>query len=157
MKQTIIVMLTASILFMACKKNAGNTGSNTGTNSNLIAESSVPFTVLNAFNASFGTSTERAWRHGKDQGYMCQFNFDDQRHEAQFDDDGHQSSHSVICIDEAVPSIVLNTFDLNFPTDIVYEWKLNNDSTWKAHFFRGTIKWEVTINSTGNIIKSEHD
>jgi hypothetical protein len=36
-------------------------------------------------------------------------------------------------------------FQQRFPTDNVYEWKLTNAGEWKAHFMRGTIKYEATV------------
>jgi hypothetical protein len=82
---------------------------------------------------------------------------DDQRHEADFEKTGIETEHNIICLNAAVPSVVINAFTSNFPSDLVYEWTLTNEGTWKAHFLRGSVKWEVTFNNNGTIIKSEHD
>lgn len=152
-KRIISVCLSAFILF-ACKKNVDDAGSSTG--SQIISQADVPAAVMGSFNTSFSSSTEREWRHG-DHEYYCQFNMNDQRHEAEYEDNGHEDSHSVICLDAAVPQLVLTTFGTNFPNDVVYEWKLTNDNTWKAHFLRNAVKYEVTISASGDILKTEHD
>ena len=156
MKKKIILGCLSVLIFFACKKTADNTTGNTGT-SQIIAEASVPAAVLSTFNASFGTSTEREWHHGSDDRFTCQFNMNDQRHEAEFGDDGHEDAHFVICLEATVPDVVLNAFRSNFPNDVVYEWKLNSDNTWKAHFLRNSVKYEVTLNAAGDMLKSEHD
>jgi hypothetical protein len=51
--------------------------------------------------------------------------------------------------------VVLDAFRQRFTADYVYEWKLRNDGTWKAHFMRGTIKYEATYSATGTLIKFE--
>ncbi len=143
------------ILF-ACTKNVDDANSAV-TGTPVISEANVPAAVLNTFNASFGTSVEREWRHKSDDTFICQFNMNSQRHEAEFENDGHEDSHSVICIEAAVPQVVLDAFLSGYPTDIVYEWKLNSDNSWKAHFMRSAVKYEVTISANGDILKSEHD
>ena len=79
-----------------------------------------------------------------------------QRHESSFDDNGHQTSHSISCISAAVPAVVLNAFRARYPSDNVYEWTLKNDGSWQAHFYRSTVKWEVSFSATGVFIKEEH-
>ena len=153
----ILFVAVSSLLLFACKKDVANTNNSNGSIS-VIPSSSVPQEVLNAFNSSFSSASETEWEHNSsDDSFICQFNMDDQRHEARFDDHGHQSSHNVICLDAAVPAAVLDAFRTNFPTDIVYEWKLNTDGTWKAHFLRNGVKWEVTFTAEGTQIKVEHD
>ena len=155
MKKEIIVSCLLLFVLFACTKNVDDAYSNV-TGAQVISEANVPATVLNTFNASFGSSTEREWRHENDI-FICQFNMNSQRHEAEFENDGHEDSHSVICIEAVVPQVVLDAFLSSYPTDIVYEWKLNNDNTWKAHFMRSAVKYEVTISENGDILKSEHD
>jgi hypothetical protein len=53
--------------------------------------------------------------------------------------------------------VVLNAFRAKYPNDNVYEWSLKNDGSWKAHFNRNTVKWEVLFSATGAFIKEEHD
>lgn len=155
MKKIIAYSLLICFTFVACKKDVTSTG-DTGINT-IVAENAVPTSVLTAFNDDFSNSTEREWIYGADDDYTCQFNLDDKRQEAEFDEDGHKSSQSTICIDAAVPSVVLQSFRSNFSNDIIYEWKLTSDNEWKAHFLRNGVKWEVTLNSNGTIIKSEHE
>ncbi len=155
MKKEIILCCLSFVILFACTKNADDYGSST-TGSMVVSEASVPGAVLNTFNADFGTSTEKEWRH-KDDTFICQFNLGGQRHEAEFESDGHEDSHTLICVEAAVPQVVLNAFLSAYANDIVYEWKLNNDNNWKAHFLRSGVKYEVTISADGDIIKSEHD
>jgi hypothetical protein len=154
MKKKIIICALSFFLILGCKKNVENATNNLGTQ--IILQTNVPAAVLNTFNASFSKSTEREWRYEDDQ-YICQFNMNSQRQETAFDDNGHQDHHSVICLDAAVPQVVLAAFRSNFPNDFVYEWKFTNDSNWKAHFMRSEVKYEITINTNGSILKSEHD
>jgi hypothetical protein len=155
--KSLILLITAGVLSLAsCKKEIVNSDGTTGT-VNIVPASMVPANVIAAFNSSFSAASETEWQHNSDDSFTCQFNMDDQRHEAHFDDNGHQSSHDLICLDAAVPASVLNAFRNAYPADNVYEWKLTNEGTWKAHFMRNTVKWEVTFNNGGNVIKAEHD
>ena len=156
MKNIFLLVTTFCLLLAACTKEVPGT-SNTGGSVNIVPASAVPAAVISAFNSSFSSASETEWQHNSDDSFTCQFNMENERHEAHFDDKGHQSSHSVICLDAAVPAVVLSAFRSAYPTDNVYEWKLNSDNTWKAHFMRGSIKWEVTFNTSGTIVKSEHD
>ena len=156
MKISMLLVAASFIGIVACKKEAA-TVSNQPATTNVIPASGVPQSVLTAFNASFSSATETEWQHNSDDSFVCQFNMDDQRHEAHFDDKGNESSHSVICTDAAVSSVVLDAFRKTYPADNVYEWKLNSDGTWKAHFMRNAVKWEVTFSATGTLVKEEHD
>lgn len=156
MKNMIFLIAAGFLSLVSCKKEIANSNGNTGTAS-VIPASSVPANVIAAFNSSFSSASETEWQHNSDDSFTCQFNMDDQRHEARFDDNGHQSSHDIICLDAAVPAAVLDAFRDAYPADNVYEWKLTNEGTWKAHFMRNAIKWEVTFNNAGNVIKAEHD
>ncbi|CAN5472431.1 hypothetical protein BH10BAC2_BH10BAC2_24110 [soil metagenome] len=155
--KNVIFLLAAGFLSLAsCKKEIVNSNGSTGA-INVVPVSAVPADVISAFNSSFSNASETEWQHNSDDTFTCQFNMDNQKHEARFDDNGHQSSYDIICLDAAVPSIVLDAFRSAYATDNVYEWKLNNEDTWKAHFMRNAVKWEVTFNNAGNVIKSEHD
>ncbi|MBG9377830.1 hypothetical protein I5907_16440 [Panacibacter sp. DH6] len=155
MKTKILFIVAVMLAFVSCKKDVNSTD-NPGS-VNIIPASAVPSAVIAAFSSSFSGATETEWHQGSDDSYTCQFNMDDKRHEARFEDNGHQSSHSVICLDGAVPNGVLNAFRSVYPNDNVYEWKLTNENTWKAHFMRGSVKWEVTFNNSGSILETEHD
>jgi hypothetical protein len=156
MKNIFLLVTTFCLSFAACNKEVAGTN-NTGGSVNIVPVSAVPAAVISAFNSSFSGASETEWQHNSDDSFSCQFNMENERHEAHFDDKGHESSHSVICLDAAVPAAVLNAFRKAYPTENVYEWKLNSDNTWKAHFMRAAIKWEVTLNNSGTIIKAEHD
>ncbi|MEP7319982.1 MAG: hypothetical protein ABI921_14600 [Panacibacter sp.] len=156
MKNKIMFILLSTFSLFACKKDIAPATGNTGTIT-VTPESVVPAAVISSFNVSFSTATEREWQHNSDDSFTCQFNMDHQRHEARFDDNGHQSSHSVICMDAAIPEIILDAFRQGFPSDNVYEWNLTNENTWKAHFMRASVKWEVTFSNDGTILKSEHE
>ena len=156
MKNKIVLIAISLLSLIACKKSVTGVNGNAGA-AGIVPVSGVPQAVVNSFTASFSTATETEWQHNSDDSFTCQFNMDDQRHEARFDDKGHESSHTIICLDAAVPGAVLDAFRTGFPSDIVYEWSLTNEGTWKAHFMRASIKWEVTFDGAGAIIKSEHN
>lgn len=159
MKSKIWMLLIASTIVLSCKKETTNPGTdnNAGGTVTVIAESSVPAVVVNSFNSSFSGATEVEWHKSGEHGFEVEFNHENERHEAEFDDNGHESSHTVICTDGAVPAVVLDAFRSAFPADNVYEWKLNNDGTWKAHFMRGSVKWEATYTADGSQVKVEHE
>jgi len=156
MKNIFLLFATVCLSLTACNKEVAGIG-NTNDSVDIIPASAVPNAVLASFNSSFSTASEVEWQHNSDVSFTCQFNMDDKRHEAHFDDNGHQSGHSIICLDAAVPANVLDAFRNSFPKDIVYEWKLASDNTWKAHFMRGAVKWEVTLDSNGNVLKTENE
>ncbi len=155
MKNSIITALIAGFLLAACSKSSvddNSNSNNTGT-ATAIPSSNVPEAVRNSFNSSFSGATEVEWLRGSNN-FISQFNLSNQRHDARFDDNGHRSSHSVISL-AAVPAAVLDAFRQRFPTDNVYEWKLRNDGTWKAHFMRGSVKYEATYSADGSLLKFE--
>lgn len=140
--------------FAACSKSAIDNNNSTAGNANVIPASSVPAAVTTSFNNSFRNASEIEWqRHSS--SFEVQFNEDSQRHDATFDDSGHQSSHSIICLSAPVPQVVLDVFRQNFANDNVYEWKLTNNGEWKAHFMRGSVKFEATFSASGALIKFE--
>jgi hypothetical protein len=153
MKNTLFLALAAGLFITSCKKSDAIDDKGTA---QIIASSSVPAAVLTTFNTQFSGATEVEWQREDNTHFRSQFNHNSSRNEARFDDSGHHLSTTQQC-SSAVPAVVLNAFRAQFPNDSVYEWKLNNDGTWKPHFMRGTVKWEVTISATGTIIKVEHD
>lgn len=154
MKNKLFLLLVVVVSFVACKKNVNTPGNSSV---NIISETSVPASVLATFNTSFSSATEREWQHNSSDDFSCQFNMENERHEAHFDDNGHEKSHDVVCVNAAVPANVLNAFRTAFPKDNVYEWSFTSDKMWKAHFMRGGVKWEVTITADGVITKTEHE
>lgn len=154
MKNNIILACLSLVLLASCKKSAVD-GGPAGGSANVVPASAVPQAVRTSLTSSFSGASEIEWQRNSTTSFTSQFNFSGQRHEAQFDDNGHQSSHSVICLDAPIPQGVLDAFRSNFPTDNVYEWNLRNDGTWKAHFMRGSVKWEATFSNTGTLIKVE--
>lgn len=158
MKSKIWMLLIASTSLFACQKQATTPGTGSaGGTTTVISESSVPAVVVSSFNNSFAGSTEVEWHKKGEHGFEVEFNHENERHEAEFDDNGHESSHSVTCTDGAVPAAVLGAFRNDFSTDNVFEWKLNSDGSWKAHFMRGSVQWEATYSADGAQIKVEHD
>lgn len=153
MKNMILVFSLAALTLTACSKSG--TDDNGGGTANVVPASSVPSATINAFNTSFTGTSGVEWQRNSSTSFTVQFNQSSQRHSAGFDDNGHQSSHSIICIDGAVPQVVLDAFRSGFPTDNVYEWNLRSDGTWKAHFMRGAVKYEATFSASGSLIKFE--
>ncbi len=154
MKNKIILAALGIFSLTACTKSALDNNSNTTGNANVVPASSVPAAVINSFNNSFRGATEVEWQQHS-SSFNSQFNLGNQRHDAGFDDNGQQSSHSIICLDAAVPQAVLDAFRQRFSGDNVFEWKLTNAGEWKAHFMRGAIKFEATFSATGTFIKFE--
>ena len=157
MKNIILFAFIGSLLLTACSKSSQNlTTVPAGNAITVVPASSVPSVVITSFNNSFSGATEVEWQHNSSNSFTSQFNMSGQRHEASFGDNGHQSSHSVICLTASVPQAVLDAFRQRFPTDNVYEWKLTNAGEWKAHFMRGTVKWEATFSAAGVFVTVEH-
>lgn len=153
MSTSTIFALALTLFLASCAKNDVTDDKGAA---RIIPESSVPATVRTTFNTMFSGATEVEWQRDDNSRFRSQFNFSSRRNEASFDDSGHHLSTTEQC-SSAVPAVVLNAFRSAFPNDNVYEWKLNTDGTWKPHFMRGSVKWEVTISATGTIIKTEHD
>lgn len=155
MKNTILIAAITAITFTACSKS-GVSNNSSGTEAiTVIPASAVPAPATAAFARDFSGATEAEWHKSSSGTFTVQFNQSAERHDASFDDSGHQTSHSVICFDGAVPAAVLNAFRQQFPTDNVYEWKLANDGTWKAHFNRNGVKYEATFSASGTLLKFE--
>lgn len=156
MKLLALAAIFSLLAFTSCKKE--DTAAVVATNPQaitVVAQSAVPAAIVASFSASFAGATEVEW-HKSGNHFEVEFNHQSQRHHAGFDDSGHQSSHSVTCINGAVPAVVLTAFRNSHPNDYVYEWNLRNDGNWKAHFYRGTVKWEATYSAAGILIKEEH-
>ncbi len=153
MKKLIILASAVALVITACSKSAiDDSGTGTAT---VVSASAVPQAARTALTANFSGASEIEWQRHNSSSFEAQFNHSSQRHSAGFDDNGHQSSHSILCIDAPVPQVVLDAFRQRFPTDNVYEWKLRNDGTWKAHFMRGAVKYEATYNAAGTLLKFE--
>ncbi|MCX6317320.1 MAG: hypothetical protein NTW29_08515 [Bacteroidetes bacterium] len=154
MKNFLLVSVLSTALLVSCSKSATNDNS-AGGSTVIVPASAVPGTTRTALTTNFPGATEIEWQRNSSSSFTSQFNQNSQRHSAGFDDNGHQSSHSVICLDAPVPSVVLDAFRANFPADSVYEWNLRNDGTWKAHIMRNGVKYEATLSATGTVLKFE--
>jgi hypothetical protein len=122
----------------------------------VIPQSAVPAAVVATFTANFADATQVEWSKSSSSGFEVEFNHQGERHDATFDDSGHQNSHHISCIGATVPQVVLTAFRTRNPNDNVYEWNLRNDGTWKAHFTRNGVTWETTFSASGVFIKEEH-
>jgi hypothetical protein len=154
MKNFLLVSVLSTALLVSCSKSATDDNSSGGSTV-VVPASSVPATTRTALTTNFPGASEIEWQRNSSSSFTSQFNQNNQRHSAGFDDNGHQSSHSVICLDAPVPQVVLDAFRANFPADTVYEWKLRNDGTWKAHIMRNGVKYEATLSATGTVLKFE--
>ncbi|MBL7730285.1 MAG: hypothetical protein JNM88_03840 [Chitinophagaceae bacterium] len=154
MKNMFLAATLGLVLFTSCSKNAIDDNGGGGS-SQVVAASAVPQAARTALATNFPGASEIEWQRSSSSSFTSQFNQNSQRHSAGFDDSGHQSSHSIICLDAAVPAVVLEAFRARFPTDVVYEWKLRNDGTWKAHLMRGAVKYEATFTAGGVLVKFE--
>lgn len=125
-----------------------------------ITQASVPPAVVSTFTSRFPAATQVEWfsvtsSSSSSREIEVEFNNESQRHEARFEDNGTEKHHNVSCINAAVPQVILTAFRSTHPNDTVYEWNLRNDGTWKAHFMRGTVKWEATYTAAGVLVKEE--
>lgn len=153
MKKIIILLFFSAFILSACSKSTvDDNGSGTAV---IVASSAVPQATVTAFSTDFNGATGVEWQRNSSSSFTVQFNQSSQRHDVGYDDNGHRSSHSIICLDGPVPQVVLDAFRLRFPTDNVYEWNLRNDGTWKAHFMRSGVKYEATYSAAGAMLKFE--
>jgi hypothetical protein len=117
--------------------------------------------VVSTFNTRFSSATKVEWfsttssSNTQKKEYEVEFNHSSQRHSAGFEDNGTERHHSISCLTAPVPQVVLTAFRSTHANDLVYEWKLRNDGTWKAHYMRGTVKWEATYTAAGVLVKEE--
>ena len=154
MKNKIIPAFIAAISLVSCsKESVDNNGSNTTVA--VVTATSVPASTTTAFASEFSGTGSVEWMRAGNNSFTVHFNQSNQRHSAGYDDNGHRSSHSVISISAAVPQVVLDAFRQLYPGDMVYEWNLRNDGSWKAHIMRGTVKYEATFSATGALLKFE--
>ncbi len=157
MKMKLFVFATMLLLASSCKKS---TDANLPTEPTVaaIAQTAVPAAVVTSFTNRFSGATQVEWfsvSTSSSREFEVEFNHTSQRHSAGFDDNGTERRHSVTCISAPVPQVVLDAFRATHPTSTVYEWKLRNDGTWKAHYFKGTVKWEATYTAAGVFVKDE--
>jgi hypothetical protein len=163
MKNKLFLFASCLIFAVSCKKSTDGVTSQDGVVA-AISASSVPAPVLNAFATRFPGSTQVEWfsvssnsssSSSSSREFEVEFNHSSQRHSSRFDDSGNERRHSISCTDGPVPQVVLTAFRSTHPNDIVYEWKLRNDGNWKAHYMRGTVKWEATYTAAGVLVKEE--
>jgi hypothetical protein len=159
MKNKLILAAICFLLATSCKKS--NDGVTPQEQVTVISASSVPVVVITAFNNSFPGSTEVEWRSVNISGrtekneFEVEFNHQSQRHSSRFDDNGVSKKHNITCTSGTVPAVVLAAFRATHPTEVVTEWKLRNDGTWKAHYLKNTVLWEATYTVAGVLVKDE--
>jgi hypothetical protein len=164
MKNKLFLIATCAILATSCKKSTEDVLPTQDQSVTAISQSSVPAAVVTRFNSNFSGATQVEWfsassssssSSSSSREFEVEFNHSSQRHDARYDDNGNQRSHSISCTDGPVPQVVLTAFRSTHPSDNVYEWKLRNDGNWKAHYMRGAVKWEATYTAAGVLIKEE--
>jgi hypothetical protein len=163
MKNKLFLFATCLVFAVSCKKST-DVALITPAQSVVtpISQSVVPAAVTNTFNSRFSGATQVEWfsvsssSNSSSSEFEVEFNHSNQRHGARYDNSGTEKRHSISCIEAPVPQVVLTAFRSTHPNDNVYEWKLRNDGTWKAHFMRGSVKWEATYTAAGVLIKEEH-
>jgi hypothetical protein len=162
MKNKLFLIATCAIFATSCKKATEDIiPTPTQTVMTPIAQSSVPTIVVNTFTSRFTGATQVEWfsstssSNAQRREFEVEFNHSNQRHSAGFEDNGTEKHHSISCITSPVPQVVLTAFRSTHPNDLVYEWNLRNDGTWKAHYMRGTVKWEATYTAAGVLVKEE--
>jgi hypothetical protein len=158
MKKILLLAVLAIITMVSCKKSNEVLPTEMQT---VINEATVPVAVRTAFNTNYSGATQVEWRSASSsssnnsQEFEVEFNHQSQRHISRLDDKGSQKSHSISCSSGPVPQNVLTAFRATHPTEVVTEWKLRNDGTWKAHYLKGTIVWEATYTAAGVLVKDE--
>lgn len=155
MKNIILPSLVAVLTLVSCSKQGPESPAAGAGNVNVVSSSSIPGATTTAFTTEFTGANGVEWQRNSSNRFTVQFNHSNQRHSAGYDDNGHRSSHSIICTDGPVPQAVLDSFRQQYPADNVYEWKLRNDGTWRAHIMRGAVKYEATFSATGILLKFE--
>jgi hypothetical protein len=159
MKNKLFLFASCLIFATSCKKSADATVAQDQVVTP-IAQSAVPAPVVSVFASRFPAAAQVEWfsvssSSSSRREFEVEFNHSSQRHEARFDDNGTEKHHNITCIEAPVPQAVLTAFRSTHPNDNVYEWKLRNDGTWKAHYMRGAVKWEATYSAAGVLIKEE--
>jgi hypothetical protein len=164
MKNKLFLIATCAIVATSCKKATDDVLPTSDQSVTAISQSSVPAAVVSSFSSSFSGATQVEWFSARSSSsssssssreFEVEFNHASQRHDARYDDNGNQRSHSISCTDGPVPQVVLTAFRSTHPNDNVYEWKLRNDGNWKAHYLRGAVKWEATYTAAGVLVKEE--
>lgn len=154
MKKIFAILAVFTLLFLTSCKKADTNTSTAAEAITIIPQSAVPTVVVTAFTATFSGASELEW-HKSGSLFHVEFNHNNQRHSASFDDSGHENEEHITCLTGAVPAVVLAAFRIRNANDSVYEWKLTSDSNWKAHFNRIGVKWETTFSATGTFIAEE--
>ncbi len=158
MKTKLLLFVLVVTSIVSCKKTTEILPAEV---QNVVNEANVPVAVLTAFNSAFTGATQVEWRtvattgRTAKQEFEVEFNHQSQRHICRFDDNGSQKSHNISCTTGNVPQVVLTAFRATHPTEIVTEWKLRNDGTWKAHYLKGAVAWEATYTAAGVLVKDE--
>jgi len=157
---TMRLLVSAAIFslmaFTSCQKATPTPAAINPEAITVVPQSAVPAAIVASFNSSFAGATEVEW-HKSNNHFEVEFNHQNLRQHSSFDDNGHESSHSVSCTSGPVPAVVLAAFRARYPNDNVFEWSLQNDGSWKAHFTRNSVRWETSFSAAGTFIKEEHD
>jgi hypothetical protein len=53
-----------------------------------------------------------------------------------------------------LPAAVLSAFNARYPNAARVEWEPENNNTWKAKFFIGTVRWKVFFKADGTFISA---
>jgi len=56
-----------------------------------------------------------------------------------------------------VPTAVRSAFAARYANATAVQWKKLSDGTYKAEFFRGSVKWQAIFSASGTLMKEEHD
>jgi hypothetical protein len=158
MKTKLLLFVLVVTSLVSCKKTTELLPAEV---QNVVNEANVPITVLAAFNSAFTGATQVEWRtvattgRTTKQEFEVEFNHQNQRHICRFEDNGTQKGHSISCTSGNVPQIILTAFRATHPSEVVTEWKLLANGSWKAHYLKGAIVWEATYTAAGVLVKDE--
>lgn len=65
---------------------------------------------------------------------------------------GRGADDPVVASPANLPATVLSAFNTRYPNATRVEWEPENNNTWKAKFFIGTVRWKAFFKADGTFI-----
>jgi hypothetical protein len=65
---------------------------------------------------------------------------------------GRGADDPVVAPPANLPAAVLSAFNAGYPNATRVEWEPENNNTWKAKFFIGTVRWKAFYKADGTFI-----
>jgi hypothetical protein len=67
---------------------------------------------------------------------------------------GRGADDPIVAPPANLPAAVLSAFNTRYPNATRIEWEPENNNTWKAKFFIGTVRWKVFFKADGTFISA---